>query len=185
MKKMKKEEIEIYLNKLGEVYASLGGEKLTLGICGGAALAITGLIPRTTKDIDLLFPLNLPKEFFEARTIVAKECGLSEEWINLGPKDLTIMGLPNGLEERAIRKTYGKSLETLVIARIDQIFFKVYASADRAGYHVQDLLALKPTDMELKQAVSWCTTHDASEEFRIILKSMMEQLGFSDVAKSI
>ena len=68
---MDKKEIERYLQKLAEVYSQIkDAPPLKLGICGGAALSITGLIDRTTKDIDLLFPLHLPVAFFEAKKYV-------------------------------------------------------------------------------------------------------------------
>lgn len=67
------------------------------------------------------------------------------------------------------------------IDRRDQIFFKVYA-ADQLGVHVDDLIALDPTSDEMPAAARWCMTHYPSKEFRYILISMFQQLGYEDVA---
>lgn len=182
---MKKGEIENYLVKLGEAYEALKGPTLEIGVCGGAALMVTGLVDRTTRDIDILFPSRLPPLFWEACQIVAEEFGLPNNWINLGPKELSEIGLPPEFKKRAIRKPYGKNIEVFFASRLDQIFFKVYASADRGGYHVDDLLKLKPTNDELEKAALWCMTHDVSEGFRQILISMFKQLGFDHVAKKL
>ena len=182
---MEHQEIERYLKALGGTYSDLKGPPLTLGICGGAALSVTGLIPRATKDIDLLFPLDLPEPFWIACKQVAAEFGLPPNWINQGPKDLMIFGLPSGFEDRAIRKQYSPQLICLFASRYDQLHFKLYASVDRGGYHVEDLLKLKPTSDEIQQAPEWCRTHDPSDGFFQILKSMLTQLGFNDVAEKL
>lgn len=117
--------------------------------------------------------------------MVAQEFELPDSWINQGPKDLMTFGLPQGFEDRAIQKIYGPKLTCLFASRLDQIHFKVYASVDRGGYHVQDLLQLAPTHEEILQASQWCRTHDPSPGFESVLKSMLTQLGFGDVAKKL
>lgn len=96
-------------------------------------------------------------------------------------------GLPEGLEERLIIKHYGKKLTVGFISRLDQIHFKLWASADRNpdSYHVQDLLTLKPTDQEIIKAAKWCLKKDPSPVFRRVLVNMLEELGYDDVAKEI
>jgi hypothetical protein len=71
------------------------------------------------------------------------------------------------------------------IDRIDQIHFTLYAAVDRGGYHINDLEALKPTPEELIAAARWTFTHDVSEEFRALLKQMIEKLGYGFVAENI
>ena len=44
--------------------------------------------------------------------------------------------------------------------RFDQIHFKLYASVDRGGYHIEDLRALSPSHDELEAAARWAMTHD-------------------------
>jgi hypothetical protein len=182
---MDKDKLLSLLKELGKVYEALDGQSLEVGVCGGAGLILMGLIDRTTKDIDAIFPTVWPEKFSEAVQIIAKNYGLSANWINLGAEQLTMMGLPDGFMERAEKVEFGNCLTFYFASRYDQIFFKVYASADRGGYHVDDLLALHPTEEELLEAAKWCFTHDISPEFKKILVSMFEQLGYATVAKKI
>lgn len=182
---MNSTEIENYLTKLAEAYDALGGRDLTITICGGAGLMLLGLVDRTTKDIDLIEPAQLPKEFDEAARIVAREYNLPANWINQGPKQLAEMGLPPRFHERATTKRYGKRLSVCIASRRDQIFFKIYAAADRGGYHAEDLMKLEPTNEELKAGAGWCMTHDVSPAFESVLKDMMEKLGYEEVARSL
>lgn len=183
--KMDKAQLVQFLNALGVIYEQLGGSPLNLGVCGGAGLIMTGLLDRSTKDVDTLFPVPWPPLFSEAAKIVARTYGLPENWINSGPASLTPMGLPHGFMERAEVMTFGPRLTIHFASRLDQIFFKVYAAADRGGYHVDDLLALNPTSEEILAAAKWCQTHDVSEGFSQVLKSMLQILGYEDVAKKI
>lgn len=182
---MDRENLLNLLKELGKVYGSLDGPILSLGVCGGAGLILSGLIERTTKDIDAIFPAVWPEKFSEAVQIIAKNYGLPANWINLGAKQLTTMGLPEGFMERAKKVEFGGRLTFYFASRYDQIFFKVYASADRGGYHVDDLLALHPTEEELLAAARWCCTHDVSPGFKKILISMFEQLGYAKIAQKI
>jgi len=186
MELMDRGQIERSLGKLAEVYEALGGPPLKIFVCGGAALLVMELVDRAkTKDIDLVAPVDLPPQFFEAADIIGKEFGLPLNWINQGPKQLTEMGLPEGFEERACVKRYGPRLTCCFASRLDQIFFKTYASVDRGGYHVDDLLALKPADEELVEAARWCMKHDVSETFKDQIRDMFEKLGFSDAGRAI
>ena len=84
--------------------------------------------------------------------------------------------------KRLTLKKYGKNLSIGFISRHDQIFFKLYASIDRGGYHVDDLIKLKPTEKELLYACKWVCEQDTSKAFAILLQSMLKQIGFKDVA---
>jgi hypothetical protein len=48
------------------------------------------------------------------------------------------MGLPADFADRLHSQTYGRLLTVHFIDRIDQVHFKLYASADRGGYHIAD-----------------------------------------------
>lgn len=182
---MDKSEINNLLQELGNIYTQLNGPPLAVGICGGAALILTGLVQRATTDIDLLYPLELPPQFLEAVAVVAATHGLPKKWINQGPRDLYTMGLPDGYETRATRLTLGDTLTAHLAGRRDQIFFKLYAAVDRAGYHVDDLLKLLPTNEEILAGAQWCMTHDVSDGFRAVLKSMLTQLGYDHISQKI
>jgi len=163
-------------------------------VCGGSALIATGLIPRTTQDVDivalmkenaLIDPEPLPDHLLKAAENVGRILSLPEDWLNNGPASQFRMGLPPGFQERLTTVAIGAKLTVHYIGRCDQIFFKTYASADRAGYHVSDLKALNPTVEELVAAAKWCMTQDTSEAFRAILKDMFKQLGWQNVSDRI
>ncbi len=163
--------VESYLDgeALETVFQSLairlqenGSGPFEIVICGGSALILSGLISRTTKDVDivalaasglLLPPDPLPEALKKAAVEVAEDLGISLEWLNNGPSrgegGLFQMGLPAGLAGRLHTRRYGARLTVHFIDRLDQIHFKLYAAADRGGYHIADLQALGPTATEI------------------------------------
>lgn len=164
-------------------------------VCGGSALILTGLIPRTTRDVDVLAlvrnnvlcsPAPLPADLLKACAEVSEDLGLSKDWLNNGPsKDeggLFQMGLPSGLFHRLHSSSYGPLLTVYFIDRLDQIFFKLYAAADRGGYHITDLQALSPSPEEIEAAARWTMTHDVSEGFAMGLKTLLRNLDYGTVA---
>ena len=173
-------------------------EPVEIVVCGGSALILTGMIPRTTKDVDvvaliraghLASPAPLPNDLLRAAKEVAEDLGLDDNWLNNGPSrgegGLFQMGLPAGFSERLTSVIYGERLTVRFIDRLDHIHFKLYASADRGGYHIEDLRALDPTPEELDAAARWCMTHDVSDGFRMVLKRLLKDLGYEDVADRI
>lgn len=174
------------------------GVPVNLVICGGTALAALGLVTRTTKDADVLGFLDmkhgrshvlgineLPQWLVRAADIVARDFGLPPNWLNAGPAGQVKSGLPGGFVERLVSKEYGKFLTISYTSRIDQIHFKLYAAVDRDDYHVQDLLALKPTAGEIESATRWVLTQDVSEPFRLALKDFLKEIGYGRIAQSI
>ena len=75
----------------------------------------------------------------------------------------------------------------MFFARIDQIFFKLYAAVDgrQNDHHVQDLLDLGPQIDEMDAATTWALTQDASEGFKSILTDFLEQHRYESIAKRI
>ena len=85
-----------------------GAPRYNLVVCGGTALNATGLISRTTKDVDivalmddgemLLDPAPLPQPLVDAALVVAENMGLPNDWLNNGPSSddggLFRLGLP-------------------------------------------------------------------------------------------
>ncbi len=182
---MNNEDITIYLKHLSEVYAKLGGSDLEISICGGAALNLLGYVTRVTKDIDIVSPEVLPEKFKDAIVITADYFGLKPDWINQGPKDLLMMGLPEGFFSRCEKLQFSPNLIFMITSRLDQIHFKLYASVDRGGYHLQDLTHLHPTEDELVAAAKWCFTHDVSEPFKELTVNFLKQNGWEHVARKI
>ena len=182
------------LNLLHDQLILLNAPAIELVVCGGSALIATGLIPRTTQDVDILALMKknqlessipLPPYLIEAADKVGKILGLPENWLNNGPAMQFQMGLPDGFQQRLQQEIIGKKLVIHYISRYDQIFFKTFASADRGGYHVSDLKKLNPSEDELVEAAKWCMTQDVSEEFHQILIDMFQQLGWPNVSNRI
>ncbi|KQC13230.1 MAG: hypothetical protein APR63_09190 [Desulfuromonas sp. SDB] len=164
-------------------------------VCGGSALIYTGLITRTTKDVDIVAlmkkgilssPDPLPDVLIKSFQEVAEDLGLDDNWINnavsRGEGGLFQLGLPDYFQQRLISRDYGEKLKVHFISRIDQIYFKLYASVDRGGYHINDLLKLEPNDDELLAASRWVITHDVSLEFLNLLKNFLVMIGYEKVS---
>ncbi len=111
---------------------------------------------------------------------------LPGDWLNNGPSrgegGLFQMGLPAGFAGRLHRIVYSDRLTVHAIDRKDQIYFKLYASVDRGGYHITDLLALNPSADEIAAAARWAMTHDVSDGFAAVLRSLVGSIGHADVA---
>lgn len=194
-----KKQIENALELLNKELEAKGSLHNNIIVCGGAALIITDLIDRTTKDIDIIGLLlvvdgktkiieskPLPISIVESSNRVAIDLKLDKNWLNSGPSDIVKYGLPEGFEKRLIKKKYGEALTVYFVSRLDQIHFKVYAATDTGpGRHLNDLIGLNPTADELESAAKWVKTQDPSEDFRIILKEMLQYLSYGNVAEKI
>ena len=141
-----------------------GADPIEIVVCGGTALILTGMVPRTTKDVDIVAlaksgvlrsPDPLPDDLRKAAAEAAEDIDLPANWLNNGPSrgegGLFQMGLPAGLAERLHSRHYGVHLTVHFIDRLDQIHFKLYAAVDRGGYHIEDLRALDRTPAKSKR----------------------------------
>jgi hypothetical protein len=175
-----------------------GGKPLGLAVCGGTALSALHLVMRTTRDVDVLGTVletqnrrtiqritKFPEWLVEAANKVGRDFDLPENWLNLGPASQVASGLPEGFEERLVNKVYGQYLTVYFVSHLDQIHFKLYAAVDQDDYHVQDLFALKPTEIEMEMAAKWVITQDVSEVFKAFLKDFLETHNHGSVAKRI
>jgi hypothetical protein len=195
-----KEQLDEALTLLGNKLELGHAETACLVVCGGSSLIITGLVDRTTKDVDVVavgYPQGNEQCFFQpsgrlsdpirsAAIEVAHDLGLHENWLNTGPSDLMKTGLPAGFLDRCHVCHYGNALTVYFLNRFDQIHLKVYAAVDSGpGRHVNDLLALNPSEKEMESAARWAMTHDTSENFRLILKDMLAKLGYENVSQKI
>lgn len=154
---------------------------------GGGGLLLLGMITRSTKDVDLIALVDrgnlvsakyLPTPLLEAIAEVGLALRLGENWINTGPSDLFLMGLPEGFLGRMNTYHYG-GLTLHLAGRFDQICFKLYAAVDQGpqSKHFADLKSLEPSQGELEIAANWCKTHDVSEEFASTLSEALVVLG--------
>ncbi len=172
------------------------GKGISIVVCGGTALFVLDLVSRTTRDVDILGTVDekrgeisylskFPDWFLKSAATVARDFNLPDDWINLGPAEQIKSGLPDGLFKRLKKKKYGKCLNIYFISRIDQIYFKLYASLDRGGYHVDDLWELNPTKKELLNASNWVLTQDVSAGFKCILISFLKKFNYNEIVEEL
>jgi hypothetical protein len=177
------------LRALGEQLAAQR-EHFTIAVVGGSALLALELVSRATRDVDVLAIVDgeelmsaqpLPAALAGAAHTVARDFGLSEDWLNPGPTSLLDLGLPEGFFERAQHRRYGRGLAVLFASRLDQIHLKLYATVDQGtGKHLNDLQTLAPTEQELLDAAHWSRTHDPSDGYRRVLASVLAHFGIAD-----
>lgn len=186
--------LQMIFSGLDRQIAAGGGRRISLVVCGGTALAALGLVLRTTKDVDVLGVMEkgtirkigaFPVWLSEAAMKVARDFNLPVDWLNLGPESQLETGLPEGLPARLQKRVYGKRLTIYFISRIDQIFFKLFASLDRGGYHGEDLFKLNPSESELLAACHWVLSQDVSVGFRKILVSFLKNHDYEKLAGKI
>ncbi|MFH1957903.1 MAG: DUF6036 family nucleotidyltransferase [bacterium] len=195
-----KEQLEKALGLLGKKLELKNSPLLKLVVCGGSSLIISGLVSRATKDVDvvaigsmdekgnLIFksPLPVPDILINTVREAAHDLGLQENWLNPEPESIMQAGLPEGFIKRAEGRNYGSKLKIFFLGRFDLIHLKVFAGADQGpGRHVDDLLALKPSENEMESAAKWSMKQDPSEGFRYVLKDMLEKLGYGSVCERI
>ena len=190
------------LELLGAMLERQSSRHYALVVCGGSALITMGLVSRTTKDVDVvamqdeycnILPIReIPAELQEIAGAVAEQLQLPDNWLNAGPgpiinRNLPHMGLPEGFSGRLTQFKYGGNLTVSFISRLDQVFFKTFAAADKGGpsYHLDDLLKLKPAAQELLEAARWSMIQDPSPAFRTTLEQMFNSIGFPDAASKI
>jgi len=178
------------LRALGEILASQG-KSIAVVAVGGAALILHGFVQRTTRDIDIIAlcrdpgeakpmkiepPEPMPEPLSQAILRVARDYGLPRDWMNAVVGMQWKTGLPPGFAERIHWERYG-GLWFGIADRHDLIFLKLFAAADSAGpssVHFQDLMALEPTESELKEASDWVRSQDTSPEFARILEQVLD-----------
>ena len=182
------------LQLLNEQLILTNAPRTEIVVCGGSALIALSLVPRTTQDVDIVAMMKngvladsepLPEYLKNAAAKVGTSLNLPADWLNNGPASQFRMGLPEGFSERLHEMEIGEKLAVYYIDRVDQIFFKTFAAADRGGYHVSDLRQLEPSEDELVAAAKWTLTRDVSPEFREILKDMFMKLGWPNVSGKI
>ena len=196
MDTLSKEKIGQALGLLNGFLRDMGAEPVHLVVCGGSSLIILDLVPRTTRDVDvmalrspsgnLISSKPLPTAVAQAVKRVAEVLNLDGYWLNAGPADQITAGFPDGMVFRLHPVSYGSHLTVSFIDRFDLIHFKVCAATDGGpGRHADDLLALKPTMEEMTAAAKWALTQDVSEEFHLVLKDMLRRLGYEQASEAI
>lgn len=163
-------------------------------VIGGSGLIAIEAVSRATRDVDvvalerdgeLVSAEPLPAVVRDAAAIVARDLGLEANWLNAGPTGLLLHGLPAGFAKRLVAREYGLALRVSFAARVDQIFFKLYAAADRReARDFADLERLAPTDDELRAAARWARTHNMPGPFDDAMARALADLGVEDEGRT-
>lgn len=177
------------LSALGDLL-ELAGEPHHLVVIGGSGLLAIEAVSRTTRDVDvialekdgsLISAEPLPDAIVDAAAVVARDLGLEGNWLNAGPTSLLDDGLPTGFAERLAGRSYGSALRVSFASRIDQIFFKLYAAADRRyPRDFADLRQLGATADELREAARWARSHNMPGPFDDEIAQALGDLGVED-----
>ncbi len=162
-----------------------------LVVCGGSALQATGIISRSTRDVDVLAKRELeggvrsayplPDNLKEAARDVARQLGLPEDWLNANTSlffpDLAT--LPSSFWGDLNDQEFGDHLRVSFVGRTGQILLKLYAASSRNELRDwEDLSALAPTEREAADAALWIRTHLEGTVAPQRLEGVLRHLGF-------
>jgi len=168
----------------------LGGARMHLIVVGGSGLIAINAVSRVTQDVDvvalevdgvLVSADPLPEAVSAAAATVARDLGLKPDWLNAGPTGLLVHGLPDGFADRLTSRDFGDALRVSFASRVDQVFLKLYAAADRREPRdFDDLRRLAPTPEELHAAARWARTHNMPGPFDDAMARALADLGVED-----
>ncbi len=186
------EQLEAALTAVGELVA-VEGERVAVVVVGGATLNLLGIVRRATSDVDVIArayrdeagELRLeraepfPPTLARAIRTVARDFGLSDEWMNAVVEAQWAQGLPPGLLEDTTWRNFGGGLDVGLVGRPTLIALKLFAAADGGPHsvHVQDLMALAPGPEELELAAGWVRTQDAAPEWGALVEEVIRHVG--------
>jgi hypothetical protein len=189
MDKLDSKRLEELFSALG-AHLAAGGHSSGIVVVGGSTLALKGWVERTTQGVDViaqavrdeggwtLVPSDpLPEPLVSAVARVARDYGLAEDWLNTTIGAQWNQGLPPGFSEELEWRSYS-TLHVGFAGRQSLIALKLYAAVDQGpeSVHLQDLLALAPTNAELNQAAEWVMVQDAAESFPALVHEVVEHV---------
>lgn len=180
--------IEEALHAAGDLLRA-AGEQVSVVVVGGATLNLLGIVRRSTSDVDVIarafvdssgvlrliqaepFPASLQT----AIRTVARDFGLPEIWMNAAVGAQWVHGLPPWILEDLTWRAYG-NLQVGLVGRRTLVALKLFAAVDSGprSVHLQDLLAIVPTDTELEESRNWVATQDANEAFPSMIDGVIE-----------
>lgn len=198
------DDIRSLLGELNDALLLEDAERTEWVICGGTALALLKLVRRTTRDVDVLGTWNagaielVAGDFSDrvrraVRRVAAAHPELQSPgppWVNLGPRHLVELGLPEGFAKRLSVLPIGPKLTLHLPSRADLVALKLFAAADDLGerqhIHLEDLRAVGATVQELAAAITWIERlPDPHHRIRASLRRVVEDLGHEDLAHYI
>lgn len=182
--------IESALTAVGDLLR-IAGEEVSLVVVGGATMNLLGIVRRSTSDVDVIARAYrdehgvlylaqaepFPAALRNAIETVARDFGLPNDWMNAEVGSQWVHGLPPWILDETTWRSYG-NLHVGLVDRRTLIALKLFASVDSGprSVHVQDLLALAPTDAEFEEARRWVTTQDVYEGFETMISQVIEHV---------
>lgn len=168
-------------------------------VCGGTALAATGLVARSTEDVDVLGQRSfdgsevstlypLPEKLKTCAEKAGREFGLKSGWLNASASLFGNLGeLPATVWTDLVTREYGTRLKVSFIGRTGQIFLKFDAVSDRdEPRDLEDLFALAPDWNETGQALCWLKDCEKlTPDRRPKLKTLITELGHGELADGL
>lgn len=172
---------------LGALLAAEGAE-FRVVVVGGVALALRGLVRRTTLDVDVIALEEfeggelraadpLPEALGRAVLKVARDFGLAGDWLNGAIGAQLERGLPPGLTTD-LRWLRFDGLHVGLAGRRALIALKLFAAADQdpRSKHVADLVEIGPTDEEWAEAAAWVEGQDRAPEFAGLVQGVVRHV---------
>lgn len=190
------ENFEQALQLLGELLTARKTAHYDLVVCGGSALLATGLVSRSTHDVDVLARKNpdgevfrahpLPEELLQAAGEVARELGLESHWLNSSASfhfpDFD--ALPNSFWVDLDIHDFGDCLRVRFVTRSGQIILKLYAALNRAETRdIEDLLALNPDATETEAGLDWLLDSIPGLTHRNRVPELLTALGHDELTE--
>lgn len=188
---MESSDLESALRAVGELLAA-EDEHIAIVVVGGATLSLLGVVQRATSDVDVIArasraptgelrlerALPFPPALARAIRTVARDFGLPDDWMNAVVEAQWTQGLPPGLLEDITWRKYGAGLDVGLVGRRTLIDLKLFAAVDRGpgSVHLQDLVALDPSEEELQRAAAWILTQDAAPEWASLVAEVIEHV---------
>ncbi len=126
------------------------GPEMEVLVVGGAAAVLSDLLrpERTTADVDVLniVPSREDEALYEAASLVGREMGLPNDWLN-GDAGLYRETLLPTWKDRRVEVGHFGRLTVYAASRLDLISMKFYAGRPQ---DIEDLLDISPTPEERK-----------------------------------
>lgn len=182
------------LETLGSLLDAIGAP-LEVAVVGGGALVLSQAHVRPTEDIDVVAVREgswrpgspLPAEVIafvrdvgRAFDLPLKQTGWANDWLNASASFLMPEDLPPRFFERTVVHAFG-GLCVHVPSSADLVALKVLAAlrpgrGDARRRDALDLVALKPTPLELREAIRWAMTRNAGRDVADDLEQLLRSL---------
>ncbi|MHB1861355.1 MAG: DUF6036 family nucleotidyltransferase [Gemmatimonadaceae bacterium] len=164
------------LTQLGELL-TITSVQVEFVIAGGAGLIMQRTIQRATQDVDVFAirtpdgalvraTAGLPPQLIDAVREVGRRQGLADGWLNAEMARGSDWMPPNF--EARVQWMDLPGMRVGLVGRPDFIAFKLEAAADwvpAISKHLNDLIALNPSDAELDEADRWLAAANAGAPF--------------------